>query len=171
MKQEKQFLLDAITFEMGKTPSFLIAQYTALEANKISDFRSQMRKVGGNFEVVKKRIFLKALKEKGLQMKLDQLPGHIGLIFASTDPIETTKAVVKFSGDNQQAVTLVGASLDGVLIDSKDVERLSKLPSKDQMRSQLLGLFEAPMAQTLSVIEALLASVPCCLDNKANKTD
>lgn len=169
MKKEKQLLLDAITFEMDKAPSFLITQYTALEANKVSDFRTQMRKLGGNFEVVKKRIFLKALKEKGMELKLDQLPGHIGLIFASLDPIETTKAVVTFSDANQKAIKLVGASLDGVLIDQADVERIAQLPSKDQMRAQLLGLLEAPMAQTLSVIEALLVSVPCCLDNKANK--
>jgi len=153
---------------MGKNPSFLITEYKALEANKVSEFRNQLRKLGGNFEVVKKRIFLKALKEKGLQLRLDQLPGHIGLIFASLDPVETTKAVVTFSDANQKAISLVGASLDGVLIDQADVARIALLPSKDQMRAQLLGLLEAPMAQTLSVIEALLASVPCCLDNKAN---
>ena len=168
MKKEKQLLLDALTIEMGKNPSFLITEYKALEANKVSEFRNQLRKLGGNFEVVKKRIFLKALKEKGLQLRLDQLPGHIGLIFASLDPVETTKAVVTFSDANQKAISLVGASLDGVLIDQADVARIALLPSKDQMRAQLLGLLEAPMAQTLSVIEALLASVPCCLDNKAN---
>jgi len=168
VKKEKQLLLDALTIEMGKNPSFLITEYKALEANKVSEFRNQLRKLGGNFEVVKKRIFLKALKEKGLQLRLDQLPGHIGLIFASLDPVETTKAVVTFSDANQKAISLVGASLDGVLIDQADVARIALLPSKDQMRAQLLGLLEAPMAQTLSVIEALLASVPCCLDNKAN---
>jgi len=113
---------------MGKNPSFLITEYKALEANKVSEFRNQLRKLGGNFEVVKKRIFLKALKEKGLQLRLDQLPGHIGLIFASLDPVETTKAVVTFSDANQKAISLVGASLDGVLIDQADVARIALLP-------------------------------------------
>ena len=49
----------------------------------------------------------------------------------------------------------------------KDLEIISQLPTKDVMRSQLLGLFEAPMSQTLAVMEALLCSVPHCLENKA----
>ena len=44
-----------------------------------------------------------------------------------------------------------------------------KLPAKDEMRAQLLGLFEAPMSQTLSTMESLLTSVMHCLENKKDK--
>ena len=43
---------------------------------------------------------------------------------------------------------------------------MSKLPSKDEMRAQFLGTLEAPMAQTLAVMDALLTSVVHCLNNK-----
>jgi large subunit ribosomal protein L10 len=50
---------------------------------------------------------------------------------------------------------------------ASDVEQISKLPGKDEMRSQFLGTLEAPLAQTLSVLEALLTSVMYCLENKS----
>ena len=56
-------------------------------------------------------------------------------------------------------------------IQASDVERLSKLPSKDEMRAQFLSVLEAPMSQTLAVMEALLTSVPYCLDNKCKQED
>src|SRR6185295_10364201 len=97
MKKEKQLLLDEITNQMEGTTSFLITQYTGLTANKTNDFRRQMMKIGGNFEVVKKRVFLKALSTRGLSLDIAALPGHVGLVFAGKDAIETTKAVMKFS--------------------------------------------------------------------------
>ena len=102
-------------------------------------------------------------------LNLAVLPGHIGLVFAGQDPIETTKAVYKFSQESNNALQVVGGRLDGQLYNAADVEKLSKLPGKDEMRAQLLGTLEAPMAQTLAVMEALLASVVYCLDNKCKQ--
>jgi large subunit ribosomal protein L10 len=39
------------------------------------------------------------------------------------------------------------------------------------MRAQLLGTFEAPMSQTLAVVEAILCSVLHCLENKAQLSE
>ena len=47
--------------------------------------------------------------------------------------------------------------------------RLSLTASKDEMRAQFLGLLEAPLAQTLAVMDAVLSSVVYCLDNKSKE--
>lgn len=169
MKNEKQYLLNELRGQMDQSNAFIIAGYKSLTANKANDFRAHLRKSGGSFEVVKKRVFIKALEAAGISYDVDQLPGHIGIIFAAQDPIEITKTVLKFSKENDDAFALIGGRLDGVMIGAKDMERVAKLPSKDEMRAQFLGLLEAPMAQTLSVVEAILSSVVCCIDNKAKQ--
>ena len=50
---------------------------------------------------------------------------------------------------------------------AEDVKAISELPSQDEMRAQFVGLLEAPMTQTLSVMQALLTSIMYCLENKA----
>lgn len=167
MKKEKQLLLDEIKNQIDGAPAFVIAQYSDVSANLANQFRREIAKVGGSFEVVKKRVFIKALESLDLKFDLKALPGHIGLVFAAKDPIEITKTVLRFSQDNESPIKLIGARVEGSFLDAQDIDRLSKLPSKDQMRAELLGLFEAPMAQTLSTMEALLSSVMYCLDNKA----
>ena len=78
------------------------------------------------------------------------LEGHIGVIFADQMIFsKPPKAVFKFKQENEEVLEVIGGRFEGELYSAKDVEALSKLPSKDEMRAQLLGLLEAvPVANT-----------------------
>ena len=170
MRQEKHFLLDEVKHQIDKSKgSFVIMQYVGLTANKANAFRREVRKNGGYVEVMRKRILKKAAGEAGIELETKDLPGHIGVVYIEEDPIEMTKLVIKFGQENNKMVQVIGGRFDGQLYNAADVEKLSKLPGRDGMRAELLGLFEAPMAQTLAVIEALLSSVVYCLDNKSKE--
>ena len=169
MKKEKQLLLDDIQTQIAGEPAFFIAQYVKLTANKANQFRREMAKVGVNFEVIRKRVLLKAASSAGIAISLDTLPGHIGVLFTRNDPIETAKAVLKYSSENDNCLELLAGRVEGRMIAAEDVKQLSKLPGKKEMQAQFLGLLEAPMSQTLAVFEALLSSVVYCVDNKIQK--
>lgn len=169
MRQEKQLLLDEVKGQIEQFNSFVIMSYAGLTANTANDFRREVAKSGGSVEVVRKRVLIKAAEAAGLTLDLEALPGHIGLVFTGKDPFETTKMVFKFSQDSNQAIQVVGGRFEGQLYSGPDVEALSKLPSKDEMRAQLLSILEAPMAQTLAVMDAILSSVVYCLENKCQQ--
>lgn len=167
MKHEKQLLLDEIQVQVQQAPSYFIAQYAKLSANKANEFRRQMAKIGVDFEVVRKRVLVKAAACAGIELSVDQLPGHIGLILPKNDPIEATKAVLQYSDKNDGCFKLLGGKVDGIHVGAQDMKRISELPTKPVMQAQFLGLLEAPLAQTLAVMDALLSSVVYCLDNKS----
>jgi large subunit ribosomal protein L10 len=169
MRQEKQYLLDEVKGHMDQFSTFVLMSYTGLSANTFNDFRRDIASKGGNFEVVRKRVLVKAATAAGIDLSLEELPGHIGLVFAGKEPIEMTKFVFKFSQDNESRVKVVGGRIDGRLYSGPDVEKLSKLPTLDVMRAELLAVLEAPMSQTLAVMESLLTSVVYCLDNKSKQ--
>ncbi len=95
--------------------------------------------------------------------------GISALVFAGNDPFETTKFVFKFSQESDKAMEVIGGRFEGQLYNAAEMETLSKLPSKDEMRAQLLSVLQAPMAQTLAVMDAVLSSVVYCLDNKSKQ--
>jgi large subunit ribosomal protein L10 len=169
MRQEKQLLLDEIKEQLDKYSSFLIMRYAGLSANAANNFRREVVKAGGDVEVVRKRVLIRAAQVAGIKLDLEALPGHIGLVFAGKDPLETTKLVFKLSQENEKAIQIIGGRFEGRLYNGPEVEILSTLPSKDEMRAQFLGVLEAPMAQTLAVMEAVLTSVVYCLDNKSKQ--
>lgn len=169
MKHEKQLLLDEIKAQIAQSPSYLLTQYFKLSANKANEFRREMAKIGVNFEVVRKRVLVKAAENAGIALTLDNLPGHIGIIMPKNDPIEATKAVLQYSESHDNCFQLLGGKVEGHLIGLEDMKRLAKLPAKREMQAQFLGLLEAPMSQTLAVMDALLSSVVFCLDNKSKE--
>jgi large subunit ribosomal protein L10 len=171
MRPEKGLLKKEIKDKFDRFGSFVIMQYERLSANAANEFRRQLGKAGGDVEMVRKRVMFKAAVDAGIALDHTSLPGHIGIVFLGEDPLEATKMVFKFSQEREKIIQVIGGRFDGQMYTGAEVERLSTLPSKDEMRAQLLSVLEAPLSQTLAVIEALLTSVPYCLDNKSKQEE
>lgn len=167
MRKEKQLHLNEIQKPIS-THSFLVLRYK-MGANLANSFRRELGKAGSHFEVTRKRMLLKAAQNSGVDLKYDSLDGHIGVVFVPENPLDATKLVYKFAKDNGDTIEVVGGRIDGQLYNGTDMEKLSKLPSMDEMRAQLLSVFEAPLSQTLATMDAILASVVYCLDNKCKE--
>lgn len=169
MRSEKQLLLNDIKDHIAGCKALVYASYQRLSPNMAAGFRSHLAKNGGMLEVVKKRVFLKAAKEAGFELDSSSLEGHVAIVVANEDPVQTTKVIYQFCKDNENTLQVLGGRFEGVLCSAQDVEQISNLPSKDEMRAQFLGTIESPMSQTLAVFEALLTSVVYCLDNKSKE--
>jgi large subunit ribosomal protein L10 len=168
MRAEKQLLLEDLKEQINDSKAFVIFNYSGVKANDMADFRGEVHANGGYIEMVPKRILRKAASEAGIDFGDKELPGHIGLAFSADEGINTTKVVFKFA-KSSKALEVLGGSFDERLLGPEQVKALSELPSQDEMRAQLLGLFQAPMAQTLSVMNALVCSVCYALKNKIEK--
>jgi len=169
MRAEKQLLLDEIKDKIEGSKGFVALNYQNFTSARARDFRGKMADVGGEFEVVRKRIFVKAAESLGLQFDAKQLKGHVGIVFACEDATAVVKGAVKFGEDNDKTVTVLGGHIDGAVCTAEDVEAIAKLPGLQEMRAQLLGLLEAPMAQTAQIHHAILASVLYCIEEKGKK--
>lgn len=167
MRAEKQLLLDDICAQIDQAQAFVITRYNKIDPNMAAQLRGLVCESGGEMEVVRKRIFIKAAQAAGIVVDPSMLEGHIAVVFAKQDPLQTTKAVFKFRQDNEDVLEIVGGRFEGKIYTAKDVEQLSKLPNKLEMQAQFLGLLEAVPAQMLGVLDALLSSVVHCLDNKS----
>jgi large subunit ribosomal protein L10 len=166
MRPEKQLLLDDMKQRFASSKAVVLMSYTKLEPNKAAAFRMDLAKSGGSLAIIKKRILLKAAKEAGMELDAGLLEGHIAVIFSMDDPLTTTKTIYQFCSANQEVLNILGGRFEGALCSAQDVKQISELPSREEMRAQFLTALEAPLSQTLAVIEALLTSVMHCLENK-----
>jgi large subunit ribosomal protein L10 len=169
VKREKQLLLEEMKGQIQRSGTFIIAQYQKLTGDRAYAFRRELEKVGGYFEVVRKRMLLQATRQMGIEFEADQLPGHIGLVLGAQDAIGTTKIVMKFSEDNDGSFQLIGGYVEGQKATRDDVKKLATLPGKEQMRAELLGLFCAPASGVLGAMESLLSGVLYCVDSRARE--
>ena len=169
MRSEKQLLLDDIEEKLDSNDSFIVTRYENFNSGLTSEFRGTINSIGGDFEIMKKRLLYKALTKRGLEISFDKFQGHIGVIFSGDDSIVTAKSVVTFNKNSAGTLEIVTGKFDNKFIDANQILALSKLPEKNELRAQFLGLLEAPMSQTLATMDALLTSVPHCLNNKSEE--
>lgn len=170
MRPEKQFLLDDIKGRIEGSKAIVLASYKRLEPDASAKFRNNLASSGGSLGVVKKRVLMKAARDAGITLDPALLQGHIAVVFANQDPVQTTKVIYQFCKENAEVLEVIGGRFEGSLCSASDVEQISKLPGKDEMRAQFLGTLEAPLSQTLSVLDALLTSIIYCLENKSKET-
>ncbi len=171
MRKEKQLLLDDIKSKINTAPALVVMSYQAMNPNLASDFRGEIIENGGCFTVMSKRLLMKAAQEAGITIGREVLQGHIGVVFAGEDAVAATKVIYKYKDQNKNLIDVLAGQFEGKMCSPQEVEQISKLPSRDQLRAEFLGLLEAPMSQTLAVVEALLCSVPHCLENKSAKEE
>lgn len=169
MREEKQMLLDEIKEKIEDSTAFIITSYKNFSATRARKFRDILFEAKGDFEVVRKRVFIKAAQAAGIHLKEEVLEGHIGVIFAKEDAVEISKATLKFSEETESSIEILGGHLEGQYYPAEDVKAIAKLPGKQEMQAQFLGLLEAPLSQTLATVEAILTSLPYCFENKCNQ--
>jgi large subunit ribosomal protein L10 len=86
------------------------------------------------------------------------LKGPTGLVTTGKDPVAVAKVLVKFAEQNDK-LKISGGVLDGEALPASAVSALAKLPSREVLLAQLLGLLQAPASQLLRTIQEPGASL------------
>lgn len=167
MRDEKKLLLEEIKEKVKLSKALLITKYENITTEEMWAFRNSLSKNASELEIVKKRILLKVLEQCGFSYKPKDLVGHIAVVFVKPegDPVNATKVVFEFSKETNKMQILRG-EIEGASYLKDDLLTLSTLPSINELRAQFLGLLEAPMSQTASVIQNVLTSIMFALEEK-----
>ena len=170
MRAEKQLLLDEIKQKIDSSTAIIVARYDRLSPNMSWEFRDQLAKSGSLFEIVRKRIFLKAAEISGIKIEESLLKGHIGVVFVQQpDVFASAKTLIKFSESNQNLMEVLCGRIEGIMYEGSEVVQLAKLPDINGMRAEMLALFVSPMSQTLSVLEAVMAELSSVIQQKSEE--
>lgn len=153
MRSEKQLLIDEVASHLAKSKYLLLADFARVTVQDVAAIRAQLREHGAEYHVVKNSIFNIAAKQANLPDLSKHLAGHTALITGGDNPPGVAKVVVKFFEANArlEAKTVV---LDDKVLDKAEVDALSKLPSLDGIRAQILSLLNTPASQIVRILVA-----------------
>lgn len=134
--------------------SAIAAEYAGLSVGQMTELRAKARESGVYLRVVKNTLARRALQGTGFECMNEALSGPLVLAFSQEDPGAAARVIKDFAKDNDKLeVRLV--SIGGKLLAAGDIERLAKMPTKEQAISLLMALMNAPvekLARTLNEI-------------------
>lgn len=151
-RTQKTETVEALNATMQDSGVVVVCHYKGLTVKQITDFRSKLRDLGGQFKVTKNRLAQLAVKDTDYEGLGDLFTGPTG-IATSSDPVAAAKIAYEFAKDNDKLV-IVGGGLGAKVLDKAGVEALAKLPSLDELRSKLVGLIQAPATKIARVVQA-----------------
>lgn len=153
MRAEKQFLVDEVAGHLAKSKYLLVANFTGVTVKDATDVRAQLRPLGAEYHVVKNSILGIAAKQAGLPDLSAHLAGHTALVTGGDNPSGVAKVLVKFFKDFSKLEVKAGV-LDEKLLTAQDIDALSRLPSLEAIRAQLLALISTPATSVVRVLVA-----------------
>jgi large subunit ribosomal protein L10 len=142
--------------EVAKDASAIVfADFSGLKTKEMNELRKTVKQLGGRVEVIKKTLAQRGLKEV-LPEGILTRPGGIATIwFKAEDAISLLKAVWQFSKRTEAFKILGGyAPAFGGLMDTERVLMVAKLPSREMLLGQLVGVLNWPLVGLLRVLEA-----------------
>lgn len=153
---KKAAVIAEIKGKLDAAEAAVLTEYRGMTVAQIAELRTALRPAGAEYKIYKNTLVRRAADEAGVGEAINGLlEGPIAVAFVTGDAAAASKALRDFAKTNQQLI-IRGGLLGTRSLSVSDVEALAELPSRDQLLSQIAGLFEAPMAQTASVLSALL---------------
>jgi large subunit ribosomal protein L10 len=127
----------------------------------MQELRRDARETGTVVKVVKNRLVRQALlaTESLKEADTSVLTGQLLYAFNADDEVAPAQALANFAKKNP-TIEFVGAiTPDGQLMAVEDVKSLAALPSKDQLRAQLVGTLGAPLSGFVNVLSGNIRGV------------
>ncbi|MBF96447.1 MAG: 50S ribosomal protein L10 [Pelagibacterales bacterium] len=166
-KQSKKNIVKDLKECFESSSGVVVTHYLGLNNAELTDLRKQVKAVGSRFCVTKNSLAKLASKSTDFESLNDFFTGPTALVF-SEDALAGIKAVKKFSDKNEK-LKFVTASLDKKIIEFKEFETLSKLPSLEELRAKIIGIITAPHQQLISVLNSPATETIGVIDNYSKK--
>ncbi len=151
-RQEKTALIEELNTRLKESSLAIMTEYRGLTVAQLNRLRRELKAAGGRYQVTKNTLTKRALENTSFVKLEDYLSGPTGLVTTGGDPVTVAKVLVKFAEQNDK-LKITGGVLDGAMLPAEAVSALAKLPSREVLLAQLLGLINAPASQLLRTVQ------------------
>lgn len=132
----------------------VLTEYRGLTVRQLSDLRKQLKGASAEYKVVKNRLARIAIKDSALDGLGKHLTGPTGVAYTRHDPVSVAKALQAFVKNNPALTIKVGV-VEGKVLEAAALKSLADLPSKEALRTQLVGALQGPLSQLVTLLTAV----------------
>ncbi len=161
--------VDEVSRRFQGATSFIIVGYSGLRSNQASDLRAALRGSRAGMRVVKNSTAALALKGLGHGALAPHLAGPTALIYGASDAAQVAKTLITWNDANEKKLEIRGALVAGLLMNAAQVTALSKLPPREQLLAQFVGMLAAPTGSFVRTLHATLQKFVGTLDAVTSK--
>ena len=145
--QAKAAQVEEISKKIANAQSVIVFDYRGLNAEEVTNLRSDMRKAGVEYVVLKNHI--------GIDDSFHtMLKGPNAFAFGHEDAVAPAK-VLKDAIKKYKKCEIMGGIINGTVSDAAAVNTLADLPSREVLLSRMLGSMMSPISGLAIVLDQI----------------
>jgi large subunit ribosomal protein L10 len=153
-REEKASVVQELSDKIAKAKIAIVTDYRGLTVNRMQDLRRKLKESNAEIKVAKNTLLSRAVQGTPYELLREHLQGTSAITVSYGDPVASAKILTDFVKDNPQ-LEVKSAALGGKALTAADLLALSKLPSKEILLGQLLGVMQAVPTSFVRVLNGV----------------
>ena len=169
-REQKAVAIEEIAAHIDEAHAIFAVDYRGISVPQVAELRAKLRDADATFTVVKNSLTERAADQAGAQTLKEYLSGPTALTFVRGDVATAAKAIADYAKATQ-LLPFKGGLMDGEELDVEQLRSLSRLPSREVLYGQLVGVVASPVGGLVRSLAALLGGLASALGQVQQKKE
>ena len=167
-REQKSAAIAEIATQIDESEAIFAVDYRGITVAQVAELRMKLREADATFKVVKNSLTERAADQVGAEALKDYLAGPTALTFVRGDAAMAAKAVADYARATQ-LLPFKGGLMDGEQLAVDEIRSLSRLPSREVLYGQLVGVVASPIGGLVRSLGGLLGGLAVALGQVREK--
>jgi large subunit ribosomal protein L10 len=169
-RDQKAAAIAEIAAHIDESQAVFAVDYKGISVPQAAELRAKLRESDATFKVVKNSLTERAADQAGAITLKELLQGPTALTFVRGDITTAAKALADY-GRATQLLPFKGGLMDGAALDPDQIRSLSRLPSREALYGQLVGVVASPISGLVRTLGALVGGLAVALGQVQQKKE
>ncbi|HWV86039.1 MAG TPA: 50S ribosomal protein L10 [Capillimicrobium sp.] len=157
-REQKAAAIAEIASEIQESQAVFAVDYRGISVPQAAELRAKLREADTRFRIVKNTLTERAADQAGAEALKDLLEGPTALAFVRGDAAAAAKAIADYARATD-LLPFKGGLMDGAALDPDQIRAISRLPSRDVLYGQLVGIVASPISGLARTLQALISGL------------
>jgi len=143
-KEQKTAVVDETAAQISDADAIFAVDYRGTSVPQAAALRAKLRDADTTFRIVKNSLTERAADKAGADTLKELLEGPTAFAFVRGDAAAAAKALNDFTRE-QARFQFKGGVLDGEPLSVDEIKAIARLPTRDVLNAQLVGVVASPL--------------------------
>jgi len=161
-REQKAAVIDEIAAEIKEADAIYAVDYRGISVPAAAELRTKLRDADATFRIVKNTLTERAADKAEIAELKELLEGPTALTFVRGDAALAAKAISD-QARTTETLAFKGGFLNGAALSPDDIKSIARLPAREVLYGQLVGIVASPITGLARGLGSLLGGLAVAL--------
>jgi large subunit ribosomal protein L10 len=157
-RAQKAAVIEEVAGQISESEAIFAVDYRGISVPQAAELRTRLRDLDATFRVTKNTLTERAADQAGADGLKAFLEGPTAMTFVRGDAAAAAKALSDF-GRITGTLTFKGGWMNGAPLTAEQVAAISRLPSREVLYGQLVGMVASPLTGLAAGLSNLISGL------------